>query len=173
MTSRRSGSEIRGLSTLTCVPTVAPTFPSTYGLRRHHLSSREERWCRKTRQGDCGPLSSPGVMLTPTGRALCIPLRDDVSTRLSRLRCREANALGVRCGGKSSSFATTRLQSSNHVGYSLSANVFAALGAVSTSPWKQCACHTPQTGLIASIAQRRAPKGVGCECREQRTENRE
>ncbi len=32
---------------------------------------------------------------------------------------------------------------------------FAAVRAVRMSPWKQCARHTPRTGLIASIALRR------------------
>ena len=89
-------------------------------------------------------------------------------TRLSRLRCREANALGVRCrlfpclcvlrcGGKVCTPATTQLPSLQNLGYSLSANNF-------TRSW----CSTERQGnkrsaaadLIASIALRRTRRKV-------------
>ena len=63
-------------------------------------------------------------------------------TRLSRLR-RSAYPLASACCGcgcMGRTYATTQLPTTNLAGYSLSANVFAAHGAVQSSPWKQCAC---------------------------------
>ena len=61
-------------------------------------------------------------------------------TRLRRLR-RSAYPLASACCAaqkNSKTYATTRLPTTNQAGYSFSANEFAAVGAVQSSPWKQC-----------------------------------
>ena len=69
-------------------------------LRGPNLSLFEERLGRKTNQGDCGPLESPGVIVTPTGRTLCKPFRDDISDAIkSAAALRLSPCLCVlRCG---------------------------------------------------------------------------
>ena len=92
------------------------------------------------------PLNPPGVMFWRKPDVLCAYHLAMVRvTRLRRLRCREANTLGVRSAYSLASARctttkdrhiskTTRLLTTHHAGYSSSANVFAAVGAVSMSP---------------------------------------
>ena len=76
-------------------------------------------------------------------------------TRLSRLR-RSAYPLASACctaRKDRNAYATTQLPTTNQAGYSFSANVFAALRAVSMSPWKQCEAR-PQRGPRQDPAER-------------------
>ena len=60
--------------------------------------------------------------------------------------------LGCAAQKNSKTYATTQLPTTNQAGYSFSANVFAALRAVSMSPWKQCKKGAPpkpnEVGLV-------------------------
>ena len=129
-----------------CVRNPAPFGDSIF---RCTTKDRGERRAK----GVATPFHPPGVNVDSKPDVLCAYFSATTfPTRLSRLRCREANTLGVRfayplasacCTAKGTVMLTILLGT-----------------AVSMSPWKQCACHTPRTGLIASIAQRRAPKEV-------------
>ena len=88
----------------------------------------------------CGPLNPRGNVLEESD-VLCANRFATVRvTRLSRLR-RSAYPLASACCAAMedrNTFATTQLPTINQVGYSLSATVLTAVGAVSKSPWKQC-----------------------------------
>ena len=97
----------------------------------------------------CGPLNPRSNVLGHSDVLCANHLATVRLTRLSRLR-RSAYPLASACCGAQEdreTYGTTRLPTINQVGYSLSATDLTAVGAVSMSPWKQCACHTPRTGL--------------------------
>ncbi len=126
------------------------------------LCLKKDRGERQTK--GLRPPLDPRVNVLGHSDVLCAYLLATVHlTRLRRLRCREANTLGVRfayplasacCAAQKNSktYATTRLPTTNQAGYSFSANVFAAVRAVSTSPWKQCKKGPPpkpnEVGLV-------------------------
>ena len=128
--------------------TCRSAFPMPFGdsIFRCTAKDRGERRAK----GIAIPLNPRGVMFWWKPDVLCANHLAKVRlTRLSRLRCREANTLGVRSAYPLASACctttkdrhiskTTRLLTTHHAGYSLSANVFAAVGAVQQSPWKQC-----------------------------------
>ena len=120
------------------------TSPTTSGgsIFRCTTKDRGERRAK----GVATPFNPPELMRDRKPDVLCLYLFATVRlTRLSRLRCREANTLGVRCrlfprlcvlrcGGMVCTSATTRLPSLQNLGYSMSANDFTAVGAVRKSP---------------------------------------
>ena len=115
---------------LICLPTSGPSGGSIF---RCTTKDRGERRAK----GVATPFNPLGLMRDRKPDVLCAYLLATVHlTRLSRLRrCRLFPRLCVlRCGGKVCTPATTRLPNSRNAGYSLSANDFAALGAVGKSP---------------------------------------
>ena len=116
--------------------------PSGGSIFRCTTKDRGERRAK----GVATPFNPPEFMQDRKPDVLCAYLLATVRlTRLSRLRCREANTLGVRSAYSLASACctttkdrhiskTTRLLTTHHAGYSLSANFLTAVGAVGKSP---------------------------------------
>ena len=130
--------------------------PSGGSIFRCTTKDRGERRAK----GVATPFNPPELMRDSKPDVLCAYLPATVRlTRLSRLRCREANTLGVRsayslasacCAAQKdqSTPATTRLPSLQNLGYSVSVNDFTAVGAVGKSPAEPvlAAMKLPQKG---------------------------
>ena len=130
-----------------CVFTGRGARPTPFGdpIFRCTTKDRGERRAKGLR-----PLESPGVNSDRKPDVLCACVFAMVRvTRLSRLR-RSAYPLASACCGcpvrtKDLRNHPTSDHKSGRLFYKC--YEFAAVGAVQLSPWKQCACHTPRTGL--------------------------
>ena len=111
--------------------------PSGGSIFRCTTKDRGERRAK----GVATPFNPPELMRDRKPDVLCAYLLATVRlTRLSRLRrCRLFPCLCVlRCGGKVCTSATNRLRSLQNVGYSLSSNDFAAVGAPQGYFFRRC-----------------------------------